>query len=338
MPKVKLTEELSRAIKNTRNDRGIKAADLSKYIDRSLAYISKLENNNAEFVDLEVLYKIFEFLLGKKEDFLEHIQPLLEKTTIELTPDEIKEQEWIQIFDLEYRQIPIPDSLITFITKMLNELNLTAEEVILEMNKNEELSDQNILHQKTNSLIFERNQEKPCSYIVFDLKDNLLQKILSKQINVINYITMEGIVRTLYKMQGASIKEASEKAVLALNEHKFFSLYEKKELLQEKIHGEELDMVLTEFDKKNMTVVNTIMKHIKILSDWNIDYANRKLKNLEDSFETDPSFILAIIGSEFFKLANLDKEEKKVFLTDLSTLIDKHSDESTTSEEKFEEY
>ncbi|MGF7050110.1 transcriptional regulator with XRE-family HTH domain [Paenibacillus sp. DS2015] len=338
MPKVKLTEELSKAIKNTRNDKGVKASDLAAHIDRSLAYISKLENHNAEFVDLEVLYNIFEFLMGKTEDFLEYIQPLLEKTTIELTPDEIKEQEWIQVFDLEYRRIPISDSLITFIKEMLKKLGLTSNQVILKMNKNEELSYRNILQQKTNSLIYERSKEKSTSYIVFDLKETLLEDILNKKISNINYITMEGIVRTLYKLHDLSVDEASEKAVSTLNEHKFFSLYEKKELLREKINGEELDMVLTEFDKMNITVVNTIMKHLKMLSDWNIDYANQKLKNLEESFAIDPSFILAVIGSEFFKLTNLDKEEKKSFLSDLSALIDKHSDKPTVSEEKFEAY
>jgi hypothetical protein len=47
---------------------------------------------------------------------------------------------------------------------------------------------------------------------------------------------------------------------------------------------------------------------------------------------------LAIIGSEFIKLGSLDKEDKKRFLADLSTLIDKYSDKPTASEGKFEVY
>jgi len=340
MPKVKLTEELSKAIKNTRNDKGVHAADLAQHLEKSVAFISKLENNKAEYVEFEVLLSIFRFLLGSKEEFEAYIQPLLEKSTMELTEKEIEKQEWIQVFDLQIRQIPIPTSLISFLSEKISEIAVSQEEVIEKMNRNEELDiDTDELESKpTNVLIFDRKRQEGYSYIVFEQKKSLLTDLLEGKIQTINYILMEGIIRTIYKMDGHSPESAATIAVSTLNSHKFYSLYEKKKLLRGNQRGVELNALLSEHDKQNIQSVNAIIRHIKILSDWNVDYANRKLKNLEESFKIDPSFILAVIGSEFFKLSSLDKDERKAFLTDLAVLIDRYSDKPAVSKEKYEEY
>lgn len=339
MPKVKLTEELSNALKNTRNDKNIKAADLAKEIGKSLAFISKLENKGAEHVELGILIAIFKFLIGE-EEFKDFINPLLEKATIELTPEEIEKQEWVKIFDLEYRRIPIPTSLVEFINCELEKFSQTPEQVILEMNKNDELTEKDMLGQNKNSLIFTKNKEDSdsYSYIIFELEDSFLTKILNGEKKTINYITMEGIMRTIYKIEGFSIDDAHNKAVSALNDNKFYSLYEKKKLLRKNKRQEDMDAVLTDFDKANRKTVNSILKNIMMLSDWNIDYANKKLKNLDNSFKIDPPFILAIIGSEFFKLKNAKKETKKIFLSELTTLIDKFSKITPDPEKDFETY
>jgi len=338
MPKVKLTEELSNALKNTRNDKNIKAADLAKEIGKSLAFISKLENNVAEQVDLPVLVAIFKFLIG--EEFMDFINPLLEKATIELTPEEIKKQEWVNIFDLEYRKIPIPTSLVEFINTELERLSLTPDQVILEMNKNEELTDKDMLGQNKNSLIFSKGKETSdsYSYIIFELEDSFLTKILSTEKTTINYITMEGILRTIYKIEGLSVDDAHNRTVAALNKNKFYSLSEKKKLLRLNKRKEDMDDVLTDFDKANRQTVNSILKNIMMLSEWDIDYTNKKLKNLDDSFSIDPPFIMAVIGSNFFKLKDVKKETKKLFLSELDKLIDKFSNITPEPEQDFEKY
>ena len=90
--------------------------------------------------------------------------------------------------------------------------------------------------------------------------------------------------------------------------------------------------------KKILKVVNSLFQHIKMLSDWNIDYTNAKLKNLDDNFNVDPPFILAVVGSEFSKLKDIKKEDKKEFLSELSTLIDKFSNINPVSNNAFEMY
>ena len=75
-----------------------------------------------------------------------------------------------------------------------------------------------------------------------------------------------------------------------------------------------------------------------MLSEWNINYANEKLKNLDESFHSDPPFILAVIGSEFFKLKDVKKENKKQFISELKKLIDKFSNISPEPEQDFEKY
>lgn len=339
MPKVKLTEELSKAIKNTRNDKGVKASDLAAHINRSLAYISKLENHNAEYVDLDVLMSIFRFILGK-EEFEEYIHPLLEKSTMELSQDEVKEQEWIQVFDLQLRRIPIPNSLISFLSEKIAEINISPEQIIKNMNLNEELElDEIELEAKPkNKFIFDRKREEGYSYIVFEQREGFLADILNGKIKTISYIAMEGIFRTIYKVEGHSPTDAAKQAVNTLNKHKFYSLYEKKKLLRGNQSEDEIGGLLSEHDKQNIHSVNAIIRHIKMLSDWNVDYANKKLKNLEDSLNIDPPFILAVIGSDFFKLASLDKDGKKKFLDEITDLIKRFSEKPTITEDKFEAY
>lgn len=336
MPRIELTEELSNALKKARNEKGINAAELAENIDKSVAFISKLENNNAKYVDVDILVKIFRYLLGHdQENFEKYINNLLEKATMTFTHDEIKKQQWIMVFDLEYRNIPIPDSLVEFIKNKLTELNLTPEQIIYELNRNEELTDINIINKKRNSLIFEKNQD--VSYIIFDLDINLLTNILNGNIKEINYITMEGIIRALYKLEGLKIKDIANKAVLTLTEHKFYSLSEKRRVVRMKKRDSELETVLTEHDKVNINIVNSILNHIKMLSDWKISYTNEKLKNLDESFKIDPPFILSIVGCEFSKLQNLKTEDKRRFIFDLIALIDKYS-KLPIETEQFEEY
>jgi len=208
------------------------------------------------------------------------------------------------------------------------------------MNKNEELTDKDMLGQNKNSLIFSKGKETSdsYSYIIFELEDSFLTKILSAEKTTINYITMEGILRTIYKIEGLSVDDAHKRTVAALNKNKFYSLSEKKKLLRLNKRKEDIDSILTDFDKANRKTVNSIIKNIMMLSEWNIDYANEKLKNLEDSFSIDPPFILAVIGSKFFKLKDVKKENKKMFLSELNKLIDKFSDIVPEPEQDFEKY
>lgn len=124
-----------------------------------MAYISKLENKKAEYIEHEVLMSIFEYMLGEKE-FQENILPILEKTTIERTEKEIEKQEWIQLFDLQHRLIPIPGSLVSYLEQKIKELNVPSEKVIEKMNANEELNlpQSELGTQEKNTLIFDHKK------------------------------------------------------------------------------------------------------------------------------------------------------------------------------------
>jgi len=48
----------------------------------------------------------------------------------------------------------------------------------------------------------------------------------------INYIIMEGIIRTIFKLEGFSVTDAFQKAITTLNNNHFYSLVEKKKILK----------------------------------------------------------------------------------------------------------
>ena len=52
------------------------------------------------------------------------VSDILNELQLTLSDKEFERQEWMRVMDLQYRLIPIPDSIITYITEQLKELNL----------------------------------------------------------------------------------------------------------------------------------------------------------------------------------------------------------------------
>jgi len=305
--KVKLTEELSQVLKNTRNNNEIKSEDLAKYINRSVPFISKLENKKAEKIDLDILIKIFEFFIKKSKFPEDFIKKLLDKTLIEFSPEEVRKQQWFQIFDLEIRKFMIPDSLIILIKDKLNRIDVSLDQAIIKMNLDEEIR-------------------------------KILTEILNRNCIYVNYITMQEIIKTFYKLENYSEDEISMRTSNILEENGFITSIKNNELFRKEKRNEKLNVILNKYDDENIIIINKLMKHISILSDWNIDYVNEKLSDLNDSFDMDSSFILAIIGNKFSKLRTLKKEDRKRFLYELSSLIDKFANISSEYGKDFELY
>lgn len=335
MAKIKLTEELAKTIRNTRIANNIKTIELAKEIDKSTAYISKLEAGGFKNIDFHMLLDIFKFIIGDKEDFNDFVEKTLEKCHIEFTDEELEKQKWMLKFDTEVRQIPISQELVGFISDKLKHLNISAESVIREINKNTELKECNIKikdEYEFNTYI----EDEGKTFIVYNLEDDLLAKILARNIKSVNYITMKGIIRILLKLQGVSDNE--DKAVEILNSFKFYTLAERNKLLSKNEHDKAINEILNDYDRDNIKYVNSIFGNIKILSNWNIDYTNERLENLAKSFDTDAPFILSVIGRNYFDLKDLKVEDKKKFLTELKELINKFAKITYDEKDNFNEY
>ena len=351
MAKIELTKELSMLIKTLRIENDIKSSELAAKLNKSVAYITKLENYDFKNIDFNVLINILKFV-GRfeeksKEEFNDFINRTLEKCRVELDEEEIKRQKWISKFDKETRQIPIPSSLTDFIKNKIEELGMTPKEIINIINRNDELNDDalkkfDLNKYEENSLIIEHISTEDgistLEFVRFNLKLTLIDDIISKKIKTINYITILVIIKTLFKLDNFDKNTASKKATQILQENKFYTLKEKKLLLKKKRNHLEIENLLSDYDKENIRYVNEVIQHFQMLSDWQIDYTNQKLDNLSKSLDMDAPFALAIIGQEFYKLDKLKIEDKKRFLDKLNDLINNFSKIDNKGNENFIEY
>lgn len=335
--KVKLTDELSKLIKNTRISNKIKSTELAEHLGKSVAYVSKLENKRFKYIDFNLLNDILKFLTkDTNENFDDFITKTLEKCHIEKIEED--DEDWLFKFDEEVRQIPIPKELAAYIDEKVKELNLTSEQLVNIINENRDLEDIDSSKYDKNVLI--KTQDKDDSFfIIFNLDKNLITDILSEKKKTINYITMNGILYNIFRLQKHTIKDSSTEAQKTLASFKFYTLGQRNKLIRQKHQQENLDTILSEYDSKNIEYVNNILDSIKMLSAWNIEYSNSYLEELSESFNIDDtSFILAIIGRPFYKLKNLDKGNKNNFLKELSNLINKFSKIEYDESNDFNEY
>lgn len=327
MPYVTVTQELGKIIKSERQSRNIFVKDIIPNIKKSLAYFSKIENAKVDKIELSTLYTIFENII-EKENFNTYMSNLLQKVTIGLTEEEIKNEEWMHTFDMQYREIPISEEICNFIHEKLKTRSISAQDVIKRLNKNEALDSQ---EQYEDNQVYAKydNDGAMTSSIKFNLPDDFLDDILSGKIDTINYINMLGIIYVLFRFEGFSDKESMEKSQKYLYENKFYTLLEKNRLLRDasKNGKVEIDSVLSPEDKEYLSISRDVSKKFKLLSDQNIKYANSKLKIFNENLRDEPGITFAIIGLPLSNLKGISKDTKKQFIQDIKALINKYSTE-----------
>ena len=78
MAKVYVTQELAETIKSIRLQNKILSKDLANIIDKSPAYVTKLEKGEIQTIDIDELNKIFNYIIGDDTSFDETIQKIID--------------------------------------------------------------------------------------------------------------------------------------------------------------------------------------------------------------------------------------------------------------------
>ena len=148
MPRFTVTKEMGLALKNLRNKRNAKAIDVAKSINKTGAFISKLEKGILNTIEEKDLINIIYCLSDNKDEFNENIQLLLSDTNMTYTKKESESEEWKLNLDLFYRRISVPQSYKDIVKDKLQELNLSVLELSEYINANDDLySDETFSHE-----------------------------------------------------------------------------------------------------------------------------------------------------------------------------------------------
>ena len=161
MAKIIVTKELAETLKTLRIQNGIKSNELATKINKSPAYITKLEKGAIQTLKEEEFDKILGYILKDLSNSDEVAETLYSSLKIKYSDEEIERQLWFNNFDTVVRLIPLPIELIEEINKMIEECSINKEYLLKMINSNQFLSDEEINNAMLKLAdIFEKNGDK----------------------------------------------------------------------------------------------------------------------------------------------------------------------------------
>ena len=328
MPYIKNDEKLANALKQFRTSHDIKAKDVADKLDKTPVYISKLENNDLAKVDLSVLIQYISFIADDNpQEIDKFFNTYLKAYDIELTKEDKEEEIKRQNFDEVIRKLTLTDNIKQFlisINMVMQEKNITVEQIVTEINNNSDIMPELIKKadlQKYN--MWQLIDGEP--YIIFQEKEENIKNIIECKENMFcNYVTLEVIAYSLFKLCGFPKTEAREKAYEKLQEYKIYTLAEKNIIRQQRKSYEKLEDLFAETDAENVKLINKLMQKFVNLSNLDISYANKVLSAILKNMDTDLSLTVAVMKRDLTELTTKSNNQKSEFLKEFSELINKY--------------
>ncbi|MBE6034946.1 MAG: helix-turn-helix transcriptional regulator [Clostridiales bacterium] len=348
MPKIFMNEDIGNALKKMRLEKNILIADIAKELNFSIGYISNLENYKTKTTDLKKLYKLIDYLTYNSEDNKKILLNHLSKQSIKLSGEEIEDFKSSinnrEQFDLQYRTFNITDELISFISNELQENNIKPIEVIKELNKNTDLTEEekNCAPEMKNKIIF--SKDNSYTVIVFDLEINFLDKIISGEIKSCNYIILNGILYAINLLKGLDVANALLEAKHSLYKNKIYTLSEIQDLKEKENLANISNNLLSQFDEVSSLLPQDVINFYKSLkgliilleklSDKNKPYITESINSFITNLKNvkTRSMMLALMGLNLENIKGLTASEQQEIFTDIKNVIKNYK---SNTEEKI---
>ena len=335
MPKIVVTDKLADTFKMLRMQNGIKSKDLAEHLGKTPGYVSKLEKQEVKNIELETVESIFSFLLGedyKKTEIWEQIYASLQ---IKYSKAEIDEEIWFSNFDTVYRYIPIPETIIDYFNEKIVSLNITREYLLQRINANEALSEDEIKDENIKPNVWYTAFDDGRASIKMCIPENTLSNILDKKMLsspyvfifcILYYILKIEKYGSVIKIESTQIRQLNQEVKTILNSHKFYSIAERENIVNQAQSKEEIHNLLSSFDNDNSKLIGDILGELKFASDMDIRITNDRLTGFLKNLSTDVWFTLRLISLEYYLLESVDISQRKEFLKEVDELIKKYTD------------
>lgn len=345
MPRTIITPELADTLRLIRIQNSVSAKDLSKHVNKSPSYITKLEKGYIKSVDSDLIDRILKYITNDDSEGEKLAEEVFSTMKQRYTKDEIDQQVWFTNYDTVFRQIPVPGSLIDYLNEKINNNDISIEYLLSRINSNEALPDEDIQDDTIEYNIWYAS--KVCSGTQsIKVKFNIDQLIalFSGKISAVPYYVILTILFYIFKIEeyqsqtvisDDEYKELLNKTKDILNSYKFYSLIEKENIIAKAENDEQLSRLLNSFDYDNQILISNVLSNIKIASDFDIKLTNERLKLLLANLKWDLWFTLKLNSLDFYKLDNIDVESKKALLQDIENLICTYSDNDSSSVETY---
>jgi len=347
MPRAIVTPELSETLRSIRLQNKVQAKNLAAHIEKSAAFISKLENGNIQTIDTDELYKILQYITNE-DNSTELADQIYKSLKFKYSAKEIEEQLWFINYETVECLLPLPVELIDNLNTRIERLDISRQYLNSRINANESLSQEEL---DDNSIVFNqwyhwKHRATNVQSIKIYLSEKRLSAILDKKYDVAPYVFIFVIMFYLLKIEQygnvVSISDEENKLLMKktteeLGSYKFWSISEKNLLLSEKETKEEVHDLLSSFDNENIDIISDILSAFKFASDRNIKSTNEQLQRFERNMRWDLGFMLRVISLDFSNLEKTSFSNKKNLLAEIEALIKKYR-ELPEEENRIEEY
>ena len=335
MPKYTVTKNMGSALRNLRQFRKVKAVDLAKAINKTGAYISKLEKGELNTIDCDDFITIIREMSKSEEEFNEAIDTLLKDTSMEFSEEEKHNEEWKLNLDYFYRVLPIKEEYRILVKSKMDGLHISSTELSNYINENFDIYNDQTLDKEfldkapRNQWIF--NNKEP--YVLMEISSDEIDDILKEKDKTSCYGDMFCILMSLYRLEKLDKDKAYFQAHNDLADMQILTLRDTEEIMQ--AYGEEQKMydLLSQRNNDNLPIenrkllaaLNDFVQHIYSFSVININYVNDKVAMLNSLLKEDPVMTLKLIGTDILPLKDKPTELKKEFFKALDDLIQEYS-------------
>ncbi len=343
MAKVIVEKGLAEAIKSLRTQNGVASKDLADALGKSKSYVSKLEAGKIRTIDSEELIKCFKFI-SKEEELDEILEQVFKSVSIKYSRKEIEQMLWLDNFDTVYRRIPIPAGFAETYKKRLDESGITYETLTEEINKNLFIPEgEKQLKSIPDNEWFQAGKN---TYIKMKVFPEQVESLLTGKCKKTNYVFLLAIVLyylrlTEYKevesFEPELTREISKRAQTILEEYKVYTLSRKSEIVEKAVNSQELLDRLSSHEKENANVIGQFNPLLHLYSYYDVEAANRLIREFTDNMTWDAPFIMEIAGLPFYKLENCSFRLKKKLLNKIRELLNE-SLKLPEPEKRREEY
>lgn len=334
MPRYEVTPGLAETLRSMRLQNKIQANKLAAHIGKSPAYISKLENGSIQTIAPEELSAILKFISGEDHS-VEIAEQIYDSLKIRYSAKEIETQLWFINYDTVECQIPLPRSLLEDLNGRIRNLGITHQYLCSRINANEaltpeEIADKNLPYNQW----YQCKKDAAAQSIKIKLSEKKLSDLLDNKFEMVPYVFVFCVVFYILKIEkyGDTIVLSDEENALLmraatdlLNSHKFYSIAEKKLLMSNKQTFEDVNDLLSSFDKDNMEHIENILSWFSLATDHNIKYTNEQLKAFAANMQWDLGFMLRIISFNYMCLEETSVSNKRQLLAEIEDLIQKYA-------------
>lgn len=336
MAKFDVTPELGEVIRLTRIQNNIASKTLAASLERSPAYISKLEKGEIKTIEESELTSILEYIIPEADSFSQRLELVTETLVRHYSRDDFNQQLWLQNYDWVTRRISIPPQLIQELHDSYDLSSSQIVHLITEINFNSDLPEE-IRNDK--SIPFNQWRARftdgvlQCHYIKLKIEPQEIIRVLNGSLSETNYLLLFALVRFLFRMthytnqdvlDEQQEREINQFATKKLSDYNVRTIVNQVWKRRDDVIQSDIQSLLSSQNPEIGSLSQEIMSLINILTRFNLPAGVESLRCLNSSLEWDTAFTEKMMRLPYFDLEGVSHTNKKQLLAEIEALIQKY--------------